>query len=189
MFKVIDFKSFNISNLKTSIFPSLFSQKNAPFWIFFLSNLMGERWGWNKGPMGLFKPKTSSYWDLKNLNIFFKANIFKVFFTLRMPFLGIGPEGGEALSSHMDVHFVCLSIRPSVCLYICMYMHPYPPDFFLRTDEQAEWMSICDERASLPLGPMPHFNPLITPSTEMGHRDLMTINTFASIEDMNFAIS
>jgi hypothetical protein len=31
------------------------------------------------------------------------------------------------------------------------------------------------------LGPMPHLNPLITPSTEMGHREPMTIIAFASI--------
>jgi hypothetical protein len=30
------------------------------------------------------------------------------------------------------------------------------------------------------LGPIPHLNPLITPSTEMWHREPMTINAFAS---------
>jgi hypothetical protein len=35
-------------------------------------------------------------------------------------------------------------------------------------------------RPPAPLGPMPHLNPLIASSTEMGHREPTTINAFAS---------
>jgi hypothetical protein len=35
-----------------------------------------------------------------------------------------------------------------------------------------------DERASPSSGLMPHLNPLITLSTEMGHREPMTFNAF-----------
>ena len=43
--KVIDFKNFNILNLKANIFPSLFSQKNVFFENFFLEISWGEGWG------------------------------------------------------------------------------------------------------------------------------------------------
>jgi hypothetical protein len=46
--------------------------------------------------------------------------------------LGIGPEGGEALSSHHVWMFIpsvrlsiCLYVRLSICLYICMSVRPY----------------------------------------------------------------
>jgi hypothetical protein len=37
------------------------------------------------------------------------------------------------------------------------------------------------------LGPMPHLNPLITPYTEMEHREQMTINAFAYFSLISFA--
>ena len=43
--KVIDFKNFNILNLKANILPSLFSQKNVFFLILFSQNLIGGRVG------------------------------------------------------------------------------------------------------------------------------------------------
>jgi hypothetical protein len=39
--------------------------------------------------------------------------------------------------------------------------------------------TIISENTDIPS--QPHLNPLITPSTEMGHREPMTINAFASI--------
>jgi hypothetical protein len=39
------------------------------------------------------------------------------------PLLGIGPKGGDALSSHMDVHSVLMSVHP----YIRTYVHTPAP--------------------------------------------------------------
>jgi hypothetical protein len=85
------------------------------------------------------------------------------------------PQRGWAplISLHMDVHSKRPSVRPSVCPYI----HTLPP--CCPTDRMNVHMW-WDERASAPLRPMPHFNPLITLSTEMGHREPMNINAFES---------
>jgi hypothetical protein len=79
-FKGIDFKNFNISS---PIFSRLFSQKNALLKFFFLKISWGRGWRevWMKheGPLGLYNPKTFSYWDLKNFNILNLITIFQRF--------------------------------------------------------------------------------------------------------------
>jgi hypothetical protein len=62
--------------------------------------------------------------------------------------LGIGPEGGEAFSSH-HIWMSIPSVRPSV--------HTYPPDVTLRTDRRVECTSICDEMRGL--CPLPALAP------------------------------
>jgi hypothetical protein len=52
-------------------------------------------------------------------------------------FLGIGPEGGEALSSHHIWTFIS-SVHPSVCLYICTSVPHLSIDFALQMDGRAE---------------------------------------------------
>jgi hypothetical protein len=47
------------------------------------------------------------------------------------------------ISSHMDVHSVCPSICPSVRLYVCTSVHPYPPPpRFCPTNGRAGGMNV-----------------------------------------------
>jgi hypothetical protein len=80
----------------------------------------------------------------------------------------------------------------SFCPYVHPYVHPCPYVFksvctppappMLLYRGTGRWRSIVMRWEDFGLlGPMPHLNPLITPSTEMGYREPMTINAFASI--------
>ena len=84
-FKVSPFQSVFF---KANLFQSFFSRK-MPF--FGEKNISKSCGGGvvmkHEDPLGLYKPKTFSYWDLKIFNIFFKANLFQSFFPPKMPFL------------------------------------------------------------------------------------------------------
>ena len=84
--KIFNIFYFYISNLKANIFKSFFTEKCPFLTFFFLSKSHGGGVGGmgmkHKGPLGLNKPKTFSYWDFKNFNISnLKVNIFQSLFS------------------------------------------------------------------------------------------------------------
>jgi hypothetical protein len=77
---------------KANLFQILFSQKNAHFWQKDFQNLGGRGGGGlvmkHEGPLGLYKPKTFSYWDLNIFDYLFQNQSFsKSLFSQKLPFL------------------------------------------------------------------------------------------------------
>jgi hypothetical protein len=54
-----------------------------------------------------------------------------------LPLLGIGPEGGEALSSHHIWTFM-----PSICTSVHPYIRLYPPSRFFPKDRRVGGMNV-----------------------------------------------